>query len=223
MAETLNQYKSNLTPEEVDQALHNIAQLDDGIAQAKQYAEQAQGYAESINPGNFYTKTQADSAFAPKSHASTLATYGTGSSAVYGHVKLSDTPGASDTSGGTAATPKCVQDAVNSGAEVETLSVTSLASEVTVNSPTKCFKCANLLVLFLSFTVSSSLTNWQAIAKISGVSGAIPNYGKVATIATGVVPAEDIRITADGTVEAYIFGSSYTHSYTGILITFCQD
>lgn len=176
-----------------------------------------------VDLSNYYTKAQADSAFAPKSHASTLATYGTGSSAVYGHVKLSDTPGTSDTSGGTAATPKCVQDAVNSGAEVETLSVTSLASEVTVNSSTKCFKCANLLVLFLSFTVSSSLTNWQAIAKISGVSGAIPNYGKVATIATGVVPAEDIRITADGTVEAYIFGSSYTHSYTGILITFCQD
>lgn len=213
MAETLNQYKSNLTPEEVDQALHNIAQLDDGIAQAKQYADQAQGYAESINPEQF----------APKSHAAAADTYGAATGSLYGHVQLSDTASSSDASGGVAATPKCVQDAVNSGAEVETLSVTSLASEVTVNSSTKCFKCANLLVLFLSFTVSSSLTNWQAIAKISGVSGAIPNYGKVATIATGVVPAEDIRITADGTVEAYIFGSSYTHSYTGILITFCQD
>ena len=176
-----------------------------------------------VDLSNYYTKAQANSAFAPKSHASTLATYGTGSSAVYGHVKLTDTPGDLAVANGTAATPKCVQDAVNSGAEVETLSVTSLASEVTVNSATKCFKCANLLVLFLSFTVSSSLTNWQTIAKISGVSGAIPNYGKVATIAAGVVPAEDIRITADGTVEAYIFGSSYTHSYTGILITFCQD
>ena len=178
---------------------------------------------DQVDLSDYYTKIQADSAFAPKSHASTLATYGTGSSAVYGHVKLSDTPGTSGVSGGMAATPKCVQDAVNSGAEVETLSVTSLASEVKVNSTTKCFKCANLLVLFLSFTVSSSLTKWRAIAKISGVSGAIPNYGKVATISTGVVPAEDIRITADGTVEAYIFESSYTRSYTGILITFCQD
>lgn len=67
MAETLSQYKSNLTPEEVDQALHNIAQLDDGIAQAKQYAEQAQGYAESIDPGNFYTKEEADARYLPRS------------------------------------------------------------------------------------------------------------------------------------------------------------
>lgn len=67
MAETTGQYKSNLTPEEVDQALHNIAQLDDGIAQAKQYAEQAQRYAESINPGNFYTKKEADARYLPRS------------------------------------------------------------------------------------------------------------------------------------------------------------
>ena len=176
-----------------------------------------------VDLSNYYTKAQADSAFAPYIHRSSSPIYGNGTETYFGHVKLTDTPGDFAVANGTAATPKCVQDAVNSGAEVETLSVTSLASEVTVNSSTKCFKCANLLVLFLSFTVSSSLTNWQAIAKISGVSGAIPNYGKVATIAVGVVPAEDIRITADGTVEAYIFGSSYTHSYTGILITFCQD
>lgn len=102
MAETLSQYKSNLTPEEVDQALHNIAQLDDGIAQAKQYAEQAQGYAESIDPEGF----------APKSHNSATGAYGIGNDTVYGHVKLSDTAGSSGASAGVAATPKCVQDAL---------------------------------------------------------------------------------------------------------------
>lgn len=57
MPDTLNQYKSNLTPEEVDQALHNIAQLGAGIDQAKRYAEQAQGYAESIDPDSFVKAT----------------------------------------------------------------------------------------------------------------------------------------------------------------------
>lgn len=68
-----------------------------------------------VDLSNYYTKSQADSAFARKSHASTLSTYGTGSSAVYGHVKLSDTPDTSGVSNGTAATPKCVQDAVQAG------------------------------------------------------------------------------------------------------------
>lgn len=222
MAETLNQYKSNLTPEEVDQALHNIAQLDDGIAQAKQYAEQAQGYAESINPGNFYTKEETDAEFAPTSHASTLATYGTGSSAVYGHVKLSDTASASDASAGFAATPKCVQDAVSNGANVETLSVTSLASQVTVNSSTKCFKCANILILFLSIKVSGTLIEWQSIAKISGVSNVKATYGKVSTVSQNATPNEDVSIKEDGTIYVYISNTSYGKSYSGTLVTFCD-
>lgn len=108
------QYKSTLTGTEIDQALHNIAQLDAGIAQAKQYAEQAQGYAESINPENFYTKDQADAEFAQKSHATTGTQYGAATDSLYGHVRLSDTTGESDATSGVAATPKCVQDAVES-------------------------------------------------------------------------------------------------------------
>lgn len=47
---------------------------------------------------------------APTNHASSSDTYGKGTDASYGHVKLSDsTTGTSDTSGGTAATPKAVK------------------------------------------------------------------------------------------------------------------
>lgn len=53
MADTLNQYKSSLTAEEVDRALHDIAYLNDGIDQAQQYAEQARQYADSIDPDSF--------------------------------------------------------------------------------------------------------------------------------------------------------------------------
>lgn len=126
MAETLNQYKSNLTSEEVDQALHNIAQLDDGIAQAKQYADQAQGYAESINPGNFYTKEQADAEFAPKSHNSASGAYGIGNGTVYGHVKLSDAAGSDDAAKGVAATPKAVQEVMKLAEEARSRADTSV-------------------------------------------------------------------------------------------------
>ncbi len=52
--------------------------------------------------------------FTPISHASTATTYGIGTSANYGHVKLSDsTSSASSASSGVAATPKAVSDAIS--------------------------------------------------------------------------------------------------------------
>lgn len=55
-----------------------------------------------------------DTSRAPTSHASTDATYGKGTSSNYGHVKLSDSTiaTAAAASGGTAATPKAVSDAL---------------------------------------------------------------------------------------------------------------
>lgn len=52
---------------------------------------------------------------APKSHASSATTYGAGTSSNYGHVKLSDSTSgtAAAASGGTAATPKAVKDALD--------------------------------------------------------------------------------------------------------------
>lgn len=75
------------------------------------------------NGGNLYVcKTQhtSSSTFSatnwigipPIDHASSGTTYGVGTSTNYGHVKLSDaTDGTSDTTGGTAATPKAVKSA----------------------------------------------------------------------------------------------------------------
>ena len=52
---------------------------------------------------------------APTSHASSSTTYGKGSNSNYGHVKLSDSTSATTAaaSGGTAATPKAVKDALD--------------------------------------------------------------------------------------------------------------
>ena len=58
---------------------------------------------------------------APKSHASTQATYGKGTSTNYGHVKLSDSIlSTSDTAGGTAATPGAVKKAYDLANRAET-------------------------------------------------------------------------------------------------------
>lgn len=211
MAETLNQYKSNLTPEEVDQALHNIAQLDDGIAQAKQYAEQAQGYAESINPGNFYTKEETDAEFAPTSHASTLATYGTGSSAVYGHVKLSDTPGASDTSGGTAATPKCVQDAIQEAMNPQRLTPTWENGFSNAGS-TQIWRIANIIVCQFNIKIPTiSRGAWVGILTIPGVNPGTNVNGRMPTVAAG--EARDYFISTGGELRAYLAEDDSGHTY----------
>lgn len=212
MAETLSQYKSSLTPEEVDQALHNIAQLDDGIAQAKQYAEQAQGYAESINPEQF----------APKSHAAAADTYGAATGSLYGHVQLSDTASSSDASGGVAATPKCVQNAVNAGGQVQTLSVTSASPYVTINGSTTCYKCANLLVLLISLNISGSLVGWNDIATISGDPKALKIYSKVMTVANNDQTAMDAAIEGN-TISVSASSRVYGQNYSGMIVAFCDS
>lgn len=58
MADNLNIYKSTLTPQEVDAALKNIGNIDESLATAADYANQAKQYAESINPENFATAEQ---------------------------------------------------------------------------------------------------------------------------------------------------------------------
>ena len=59
--------------------------------------------------------TAANVGAAPTSHASTATTYGQGTNANYGHVKLSDSTSSTTAaaSGGTAATPKAVKDALD--------------------------------------------------------------------------------------------------------------
>jgi len=56
-----------------------------------------------------------DTSRAPTSHSSSATTYGTGTSSNYGHVKLSDSTSSTTAaaSGGTAATPKAVKDALD--------------------------------------------------------------------------------------------------------------
>ena len=70
-----------------------------------------------------------DTSRAPTSHASSATTYGTGTSSNYGHLKLSDsTSSTSGTSGGIAATPKAVADALTAAKSYADGKVTGLYS-----------------------------------------------------------------------------------------------
>lgn len=135
---------------------------------------------DQVDLSDYYTKTQADSAFAPKSHASTLATYGTGSSAVYGHVKLSDTPGTSGVSDGTAATPKCVQDAVAS------LGTTKIVLLWTNSSPSSTFP-AKKVSLSLSGYHAVLVLGWSysAEAVCSSILVPVGSKGVITLVGTG--------------------------------------
>lgn len=137
---------------------------------------------DQVDLSNYYTKSQADSAFAPKSHASTLATYGTGSSAYYGHVRLSDTPGSSGASGGIAATPKCVQNAVAS------LSTTKMVLLWTNSNPNQMFG-AQTVSLNLSGYDLVLVLGWSLNVKAVCSSVIVPVGAKGVIILVGLSTA----------------------------------
>ena len=90
----------------------------DLASQASGTAADAQTAAQNANKVAMNAKQVAADAAAmaegraPKAHASAQTTYGAGSAAQYGHVKLSDaTNGTGDATGGVAATPKAVKTA----------------------------------------------------------------------------------------------------------------
>lgn len=60
MPDGLNTYKSTLTPQEVDEALRNIGNVQKSLEAAEASAEQAKKYADSINPSSFATAKQGE-------------------------------------------------------------------------------------------------------------------------------------------------------------------
>lgn len=60
---------------------------------------------------------------APTMHSSAEKTYGVGTAAVFGHVKLTDSVGSSDASSGTAATQKCVAAMINQSVDTRAMNV----------------------------------------------------------------------------------------------------
>lgn len=82
----------------------DIASIDTRVGVAEGNIKEAQNDIDGL-------QTAVDGK-APTNHASTANTYGQGSSTKFGHVKVTDTAGATDASTGTAASPTGVQNAI---------------------------------------------------------------------------------------------------------------
>lgn len=216
MAET-GYYDSPLTGEELDAAFRKMATIDQSVTQAGQSAEQARGYAASIDPDSFakksdldsyYTKDQADSAFAPTNHASTdWSKYGMASGTRYGHVVLSDTPGDAGAGHGIAATPKCVQDAI----APQQITPTFQAGFSDAGA-TRIYKCGNVVVCTFHITIGSHEQGWNDVCAISAMPPATV-YGR--TLVSGHSADFAIR-SSDGLFRVYLQSSDSGGIYLSV-------
>lgn len=89
----------------------------------------------AMTESDVVTLIENDTTHAPASHASSSSTYGTGTSSLFGHVKLSDaTNSSSSSSSGIAATPKAVNDALVAAKDYADSVAGGGGSTITLNS-----------------------------------------------------------------------------------------
>ena len=174
-----------------------------------------------------------DTSRAPKNHATTDTTYGAGTSSNYGHVKLSDATNgtAAAASGGTAATPKAVADALTavsngylpntvnvdgvgfvSGAANRYVTCSTSAStatkEITVNGCKGLSAVPTGLVVYVEF----SATNTAAVANLAFQLKAPPasgsgtvNVGSAAPIKYRGANLSSAGILAENRIYPFVF------------------
>lgn len=107
-------------------------------AQIEQYRDEVQRYDARITANDTAIKaeveraTAAEAGKAPTSHASDTTAYGVGNGTNYGHVRLAvaSTPATSDATGGIAATPKVVNDAVAAASNTLQTSIDAIEGDV---------------------------------------------------------------------------------------------
>lgn len=140
---------------------------------------------------------------APINHASTANTYGQGSSTNFGHVKVTDTVGATDASTGTAASPTGVQNAIK---EWLTPTIVQLPTPSTGSWSHGLSQCAVYKKWkMIKFTFSLEL---------SGSNN--PEYVTIAKCSQLGIPNPSSNRTLYATVRSYIGGSN-AQTYIGNL------
>ena len=118
--------------------------------------------SEAVAATSKAVKTVNDSK-APTNHASDQTTYGLGTAANYGHVKLSDTASASDATAGTAATPKMVNDVLT---QIANSLILNTSLSVTDQNIKGCFAFTenNLCILWYQYTTTVDITTaWGSL------------------------------------------------------------
>lgn len=157
-----------------------------------------------INNGTAATPKAVKSAYdlangkAPKAHASTATTYGTGSSTNYGHVKLSaSTNSSSGTSSGVAATPsavKAVYDLLGGNKIICGWSSVNYASsqrDTTIYFPSGTFNNPPVVIIgqpfngVVSTVFHDSVKSTQFTVNVPGISGTTASTRDMAWIAIG--------------------------------------
>lgn len=135
-----------------------------------------------------------EEACAPKAHASSASTYGVGTNAAYGHVKLSDTASTSGASAGVAATPKCVYQSLLP----QSLSPT-FKNGCTNAGSTYAYRIGRLVVCEIDVELPTISTGkWLTMLTIPTVKPIKNVRGRIATINGG--PARDFLITTENSV-----------------------
>lgn len=157
-----------------------------------------------INNGTAATPKAVKSAYdlangkAPKAHASTATTYGTGSSTNYGHVKLSaSTNSSSGTSSGVAATPSAVKAVYDllGGKKIicgwSSIDYASSQRDKTIYFPSGTFNNPPVVIIGQPFNgvvctvFHSSVYNDHFTVNVPGISGASASTRDMAWIAIG--------------------------------------
>lgn len=124
---------------------------------------------------------------APTDHASTATTYGKGTSNNYGHVKLSDSTSSTTaaSSGGTAATPKAVKDALDAAktyADGINVGVTGVKGDAESS-----YRTGNVNLTPANIGAAAATHNHSASDITSGTLGVARGGTGVSTLGAGVV------------------------------------
>lgn len=150
-------------------------------------------YATTIYQGG----TSLAGLYAPIAHASSATTYGLGTAANYGHLKLSDsiTDNTSSTGSGTAATPKAIYDALTSAK--------SYADSLTAANDAMVFK--GTIAATGVITSGDANVNGKTLSQLTGYSaGWTFRVGEALTITgVGVLEIGDIVICVKDYATAY--------------------
>lgn len=157
--------------------------------------------------------TPANIGAAPTSHASTATTYGVGNASNYGHVKLSDsTTATTAASGGTAATPKAVSDAL-AAAKSYADGLDTGVSDVTVNGVS--IVSSGVAALVNATSSTSGLMSNSDKTKLDGIAtGAEANMFSIngdAEVEIGEISeGNNVQLSYDSNSEELIISATDT-------------
>ena len=132
---------------------------------------------------------------APINHASTANTYGQGSSTNFGHVKVTDTVGATNASTGTAASPTGVQNAIKEWLTPTIVQLPDPSSGSWAQGLRQCAVYKKWKMIKFTFNLALPGSN-------------NPEYVTIATCSKLGIPNPSSRRTLYATIRAYVSGSN---------------